>query len=197
MNKKYSTEGFPCPPFSTSLFSSLFINTSKALNCGWLEMVSGSKKEAEISRTGSFQIPPPAYEDESISGVPPARPSSSVGPLASNTPKPNNFLAAFLSPFSRRIRASDTPQWAWSNSQCREWLTAVLIEYCNRDPVVARETADKMFADGGFGPRLYTTKLVTWERFVGVRDAECIHGLLVSLRKEKGAVPASVKIDVS
>ncbi len=61
---------------------------------------------------------------------------------------------------------------------------------------MARELADNMFADGGFGPRLYTTKLVTWEGYVGKRDAEGIHGLL-SLRKEEGAVPASVKIDTS
>ena len=62
---------------------------------------------------------------------------------------------------------------------------------------MARQLADNMFADGGFGLRLYTTKLVTWEGYVGKRDAEGIHGLLLSLRKEKGAVPASVKIDTS
>jgi hypothetical protein len=160
-------------------------------------MVFDSKKKAEESALGSFQIPPPAYEDKSIPGIASADSSSSARPPILKASKPNNFLSAFLSPFAKRIRASDTPQWAWSNAQCREWLAAVLIEYCNRDPEVARDMADKMFEDGGFGPRLYTTKLVTWERFVGVRDAECIHGLLVSLRKEKGAVPPSVKIDVS
>jgi hypothetical protein len=27
-----------------------------------------------------------------------------------------------------QIRARDTPQWTWSNAQCREWLTAVMID---------------------------------------------------------------------
>ncbi|KAE9365153.1 hypothetical protein N431DRAFT_496302 [Stipitochalara longipes BDJ] len=160
-------------------------------------MLFDKKKEAEITGSASFQSPPPAYEDESTASTALGNPSSSVPPSSSTSPRPRKSLAAFLKPFAKRIRAADTPQWAWSNAQCREWLAAVLVEYCNRDPVVARELADNMFADGGFGPRLYTTKLVTWEGYVGKRDAEGIHGLLLSLRKEKGAVPASVKIDSS
>jgi hypothetical protein len=159
-------------------------------------MLLEKKKEAAPLGSKAFQSPPPAYEDASTTIIPPANSSPSVSPSSSTTPKPRKSLTTFLRPFVKHIRAVDTPQWSWSNIQCREWLTAVLVEYCNRDPAVARELADNMFADGGFGPRLYTTKLVTWEGYVGKRDAEGIHGLL-SLRKEEGAVPASVKIDTS
>jgi uncharacterized protein YmfQ (DUF2313 family) len=63
--------------------------------------------------------------------------------------------------------------------------------------MVAREKADKMFEDRAFRPRSYTTELDTWERYVGVRNAEYIHGLLVFSREENGAVPARIEIDVS
>ena len=160
-------------------------------------MLFDKKKDTETSVPGVFQTPPPAYNDDNVTNTSVTHTSPSVLPSSAPAPRPRTALAKFLKPFAKQIRASDTPQWAWSNVQCREWLAAVLVEYCNRDLTVARQLADNMFADGGFGPRLYTTKLVTWEGYVGKRDAEGIHGLLLSLRKEKGAVPASVKIDVS
>jgi hypothetical protein len=185
----------PCSPYLDHF--SLCINFLNHFQKITDSMLFEKKKEAALSGSNLFQSPPPAYEDGSTAGTSLANSAPSISPSSSTTPKPRKSLATFLRPFAKRIRAADTPQWAWSNVQCREWLAAVLVEYCNRDPVVARELAENMFADGGFGPRLYTTKLVTWEGYVGKRDAEGIHGLLLSLRKEKGAVPASVKIDTS
>lgn len=83
------------------------------------------------------------------------------------------------------IRAADTPQWTWSNAQCRDWVTEVLVEYCSRDRKYAREKADSVFAKGGFGPRIYNLRKESWRHHLGVEDGQSMYSLVTSLWKNK------------
>ncbi len=97
-----------------------------------------------------------------------------------------------LNPF--RIRASSTPQWSWSNKECKAWLVAVLVEYCGRDEEGARGTAETVFATGGFGPSLYLMTSETWMRYLGQRDGNLVYSLLLACKNKRGAVPRNVRL---
>ncbi|KAH7389205.1 hypothetical protein BKA64DRAFT_133112 [Cadophora sp. MPI-SDFR-AT-0126] len=86
------------------------------------------------------------------------------------------FTFSSLNPF--RIRSTSTPQWSWSSSQCKTWLTAVLVDCCGRDRESARVTAENVFKTGGNGPGLYLMGRETWGRFLGERDGEVVWGVL-------------------
>jgi hypothetical protein len=45
------------------------------------------------------------------------------------------------------IQSLDTPQWEWSNAQCREWLCAVLL-YCGRDSQHALKKSRRFHGSG-------------------------------------------------
>jgi hypothetical protein len=57
-------------------------------------------------------------------------------------------------PYDGEIKASDVPQWLWSNQQCRDWLTEVLVEKCNKD----REAATK-----NIGHRRRIRAVLVWD----------------------------------
>jgi hypothetical protein len=84
-----------------------------------------------------------------------------------------------------RVKASDVPQWCWSNKQCREWLTAVLIEYGSLEKQEAELRALKF---EGFGPSLFGTTLERWNAHFGSLG-HSIYCLIFEKRKAEGAVP--------
>jgi len=56
-------------------------------------------------------------------------------------------------PFSRNgIKATDTPQWLWSNQQCRSWIIAVCVTLLNNSVKQAEEKAARF---RGFGPMIF------------------------------------------
>jgi hypothetical protein len=90
---------------------------------------------------------------------------------------------------SQSIKATDVAQWRWTNSQCKEWLTEVLVIYCGKSRVAAKELASQFV---GFGPNLYVTKYSGWEGWLGV-DGRAIYALLLEMKND--AVPKGISID--
>lgn len=87
---------------------------------------------------------------------------------------------------ARSIKATDTPQWLWSNNQCRQWLVAVLETLLHFSPEEAQSTALQF---EGFGPSLYLMAAEEWGRMLGRDPARSVYGLILSQRHSKGAVP--------
>lgn len=54
-------------------------------------------------------------------------------------------------------------------------------------------TANNVFATGGFGPSLYLMTNETWMRYLGPRDGNSVHSLLLGCKDKRGAVPRSGK----
>ena len=95
-----------------------------------------------------------------------------------------------LQAVSVHVKASSTPQWRWTNAQCREWITLVLTEYSGKEPKTARGLADEFL---GFGPNLYLMSWKEWHAWLGA-DGRAIFAILVEVHGEKGAVPSQVEI---
>jgi hypothetical protein len=89
----------------------------------------------------------------------------------------------------RKIRASDIPQWKWSTEQCRQWLTAFLIERFSCSPADAAQTAEKF---DGFGPNIYLTREQGWKNLIGVVQGAGIYVWLLAVRHKAGAVPKTI-----
>lgn len=89
------------------------------------------------------------------------------------------------------IRASDIPQWHWSNPECVDWLTAMFEgQFCQR-PSKARRTA-LLFK--GTGIDLWTNTLIDWVSLLGEYPG---HELYLSMRlryMRGGGVPEGIKI---
>lgn len=89
------------------------------------------------------------------------------------------------------ITAHSTPQWRWTNTQCRHWLTQVLITYGGRPSPVAHRLADSFH---GFGPNLYMKEWKEWNAWLGA-DGQAIFALLMEEHGKEGAVPREVEIE--
>lgn len=103
-------------------------------------------------------------------------------------PPPYSLAETSLSKQPLNIKASETPQWLWSNAQCRAWIAAVCIEYLQyseRDAYAAAEGVK------GFGPRLFGMRLQEWTQILGNADGYSVYTLVFSIARKKGAVPAS------
>jgi hypothetical protein len=110
-----------------------------------------------------------------------------TSPLKSPSPVPT--LPEYSSP-KFRIHADSVPQWRWTNSQCRTWITDVLIVYGGKDAQTARELASTF---RGFGPNLYMKEWKQWNSWLGA-DGQAIFALLMEVHDEEGAVPKEVEI---
>ncbi|KAH7318938.1 hypothetical protein BKA65DRAFT_513513 [Rhexocercosporidium sp. MPI-PUGE-AT-0058] len=151
-----------------------------------------SKFEPISPPTSEYSPTPhiPTPETPTSTAYPSSNPSSTLqNPISPKRKSKHTFSS--LNPF--RIRASSTPQWSWPTAQCKTWLVAVLVEYCERDKQGAKMTADNVFATGGFGPSLYLMTEETWVRYLGSRDGVLVHGLLMGCKHKRGAVPRNVK----
>ncbi|TVY41201.1 hypothetical protein LOCC1_G006936 [Lachnellula occidentalis] len=73
-----------------------------------------------------------------------------------------------------RHKATDLPQWRWSNKECRQWITAVLVEYGSIGREKAGTQARKF---EGFGPTIYAIPLETWMDWFG-HNGHSIYTLL-------------------
>ncbi|KAL2075003.1 hypothetical protein VTL71DRAFT_8783 [Oculimacula yallundae] len=90
------------------------------------------------------------------------------------------------------IKATDVPQWEWSNRQCREWLRAVFEAKYHWDKDTAFLSAERW---EGFGPRLYLMTCREWESFLGHERGLSIYSLLVGLKHKRGAVPRGLVLN--
>jgi hypothetical protein len=87
------------------------------------------------------------------------------------------------------IKASDVPQWRWSNLQCRQWLIAVFTTYLNYSEADALAAAKRF---DGFGANMYGTTFDGWQKIFGSSAGAGIFNLIFAARREEGAVPKSV-----
>lgn len=89
------------------------------------------------------------------------------------------------------IKASDVPQWHWTQSQCREWLTVALSEYCG----IGKEQASQIAAKfQGFGPNLWKMREQDWFELVGIEEGKGMFAIMKEMRGERGAIPSNVGV---
>jgi hypothetical protein len=91
------------------------------------------------------------------------------------------------------IKATDVPQWLWSNAQCRAWIATVCEDLLGYSDENAEMIASNF---AGFGPRLFSMEIEHWHSLLGknvvgknIADAESVYALVFGLRREKGAIP--------
>ncbi|KUJ16831.1 uncharacterized protein LY89DRAFT_669280 [Mollisia scopiformis] len=114
---------------------------------------------------------------------------------APSTSKPSKSSTTFLPKFLQKKTpyqklASKQPQWLWTQTECREWLTAVCIWNLNYTPEKAHEVVERL---KGFGPTLFAMKIEHWERVLGdYTDAAAVYALIFSSKTARGAMPKGV-----
>jgi hypothetical protein len=93
-----------------------------------------------------------------------------------------------------KILAASTPQWRWSNAECRAWITAVCVSYLNTTMAEGETRAARY---DGFGSNLWSVSSSGWKRICGgnVDEGSSIFNLLFGLKKAKGTVPKGMKIN--
>lgn len=84
--------------------------------------------------------------------------------------------------------ASKTPQWRWTNTQCRDWIKAVCIWYLGYDEEDAQKVSSKF---KGFGDTLYGNTHRVWKHYFKDQpsDAHAICSLIYNLQKAKRPLP--------
>ncbi len=96
--------------------------------------------------------------------------------------------------FEQKIRATDTPKWRWTQSQCREWIAAVLMTYLEYSPCDAATTAGKFI---GCGPNIYLSGVDSWAIILKSHiRAQAIRALIMTRRNRWGAVPWGIQIGI-
>jgi hypothetical protein len=93
------------------------------------------------------------------------------------------------------IKATDIPQWIWTNAQCREWLFAVCSESLGLGVEESKAISEKF---EGYGPNIYCLKFEDWLNILGSNPmgrAYSVYSTLLSIRHEKGAVPKNVVLN--
>lgn len=89
----------------------------------------------------------------------------------------------------RKINATAIPQWEWSNQQCKEWLTSVLIEYANLSETDAESKAEGF---KGFRPMLFTNNTKMWTRILGADISSSVFSLIYNRKDKPGALPKGI-----
>jgi hypothetical protein len=92
---------------------------------------------------------------------------------------------------SVQIQARKTPQWTWSNAQCREWLTAVMIDCFGSSTDEAAEVAKGW---KGFGPNIYLMTCGSWKELLGEQRGVGLYTILLCVREKKGACPRNINL---
>jgi hypothetical protein len=113
------------------------------------------------------------------------------------SPKPKDNEQATPPPYTTEdqhaIKATDTPQWLWTNLQCREWIFAVCLDNLGLCVEECQEIAD-MFE--GYGPSIYSNNVFFWEELFGSRArANAVFSQIFAVRNKKGALPPGITYD--
>jgi hypothetical protein len=88
------------------------------------------------------------------------------------------------------IKASDVPQWLWTNAQCKDWLFAVCHVSLGLTGEEAKAITDKF---DGCGPVIYMMEYVDWIKLLGTENrAQSIYAYVVNSQQEPGAIPDGV-----
>lgn len=84
------------------------------------------------------------------------------------------------------IKASSTPKWKWTQSQCQEWIRVVFITNLHRTPEEATKEALKF---EGWGPTMYSMEERSWVKLYGPLHGTGFYGAMKGNRERWGAVP--------
>lgn len=130
-----------------------------------------------------------ACPDTTLNPIPAPNESSRESKNSQNSS--NNIEPPPYESFSRDgIKATDIPQWLWSNKQCRSWVIAVCVTLLNNSVEEAEEKAARF---RGFGPIIFENNLESWNYVLrDIVDATSVYGLVLGQTREKGAVPGGV-----
>lgn len=90
-----------------------------------------------------------------------------------------------LPPPPPKISASDTPQWRWTTSQCREWITEILAQYSEmeRDTAVAKASEFD-----GFRPNIYLMSNGCLVDYLGA-PGRAVYAILIEVWHTEGQFP--------
>jgi hypothetical protein len=137
----------------------------------------------------------PAYLDTTI-GPTELRvvPDESLRESQNSQNSSNNIEPPQCEPFSRNgIKATDTPQWLWSNKQYILWIIAVCVTLLNNSVEEAEEKAARF---RGFGPIIFENEVQGWTNILQDNaDATSVYGLVLGQTHEKGAVSRGLSFD--
>lgn len=92
------------------------------------------------------------------------------------------------SPAGKQIKTTDVPQWTWTTSQCQEYISAILVKYCEYSIKDAEDAAKKF---KGFGPVMYGMTNKEWIALLG-EPGRGIGNMIHAVHWKKGAVPRGI-----
>jgi hypothetical protein len=120
-------------------------------------------------------------DTKSTTNTPPTLPAFTPSQLAQLQRVPN---------YTPIIKASDVPQWLWTNAQCKDWLFAV----CHVSLGLTGEEAKAITAKfDGCGPVIYMMEYVDWIKLLGTQNrAQSVYAYVVNTQHEPGAIPDGV-----
>ena len=108
----------------------------------------------------------------------------------SEQPSPPPYDSSTTTTPSQKIKATDTPQWHWSRSQCRAWLIVLCTDLLDIESKEAQKIAGKF---EGYGPTIYLMATQEWRDLLGIASAgDSVYAMLLGVRNRKGAVPKTV-----
>ena len=124
------------------------------------------------------------------------RRNNAVQSKASETADPPEYSGfSFLPLGGNQIKGSDSPKYAWSNAECREWLFLFLRDHCGKPEDYSKNIAH---AFEGCGPSLWMPysywrerlkKMVAWSIYFFLLSAYSKevrkHGIIHSFEPEK------------
>ena len=108
---------------------------------------------------------------------------------ATNQSKPPSYNDSLATSATHSIKASDNPQWLWSQSECRTWIKEVCIHYFDftLDEALAASENFK-----GMRASLFQLRGPSWEEIIPGPYATALYSLIFSRRAEQGAVPKNI-----
>ena len=112
------------------------------------------------------------------------RPASESLNTASSSPSPPSYEEIAKD----QTQATDTPKYEWNNSECRDWIYAVLVEKCERSRAYA-EKANQFY---GCGPNLWIKDWTAWWKLLG-DDGYAVYIFLLKAYKTEMRPNATVK----
>ncbi|KAE9376295.1 hypothetical protein N431DRAFT_462140 [Stipitochalara longipes BDJ] len=90
------------------------------------------------------------------------------------------------------IMPTDTPQWVWTNAECKEWLFAVCYENLGLSGEESKAISDNF---DGFGPVIYCMDQTDWKKLLGTNHrANGVYAMVYNLMSAPGAVPPGLII---
>jgi hypothetical protein len=99
-----------------------------------------------------------------------------------------------VSTLGTEIKATDTPQWIWTNAQCRAWIFAVCSKNLGLGVEESKIISEKF---EGYGPNIYCLKFENWVDIFGSDNpsrAESVYSTILGLQDEEGAVPKTIRL---